>query len=316
MKYLLLVMTSMAVAQGDPAPGIEWNLEEGRSLELRANGEVCWRFNFGEERGKPGFHPLALPGGRVLTVDAPKDHLWHHGLWFSWKLIDGVNFWEHDPKTGRPTGKTSWSRPEIDRKDDGSALITMDLTYAPRDGIPVLTEKRRIRTSVPAADASFFIDWSAEFQALADCKLDRTPPPHEPGGKSNGGYAGFSCRLVQLEERDARTSQGLVKWNEHERFRVNAHAFDYRGRLKGEQLGVAIIDHSTNSRTPSPWYSVCSSGMTFFTPAVLGQDALSLSKGESFRLAYRVHVHPGRWSAEQLEAATREFHATPLGAGR
>ena len=34
-------------------------------------------------------------------------------------------------------------------------------------------------------------------------QLDRTPLPHEPGGRVYGGYAGLSLRLVNLDDRAA-----------------------------------------------------------------------------------------------------------------
>ena len=38
--------------------------------------------------------PGAHAGGAVLTRDAPEDHPWHHGLWFTIKFVDDDNFWE------------------------------------------------------------------------------------------------------------------------------------------------------------------------------------------------------------------------------
>ena len=76
---------------------------------------------------------------RVETLDQPADHRWHHGLWFSWKFIDGVNYWEHDGNTGRPAGRTSWRPTEFTTHADGSARIVRDLDYSPPDGTPVIS---------------------------------------------------------------------------------------------------------------------------------------------------------------------------------
>ena len=40
-----------------------------------------------------------------MTADRPPDHIWHHGLWFSWKFINKVNYWEIYPAK-RPAGGT------------------------------------------------------------------------------------------------------------------------------------------------------------------------------------------------------------------
>ena len=51
--------------------------------------------------GKPYFD-LLVPGSRdeYLTEARPKDHVWHLAFFFSWKFINGRNFWEpHDKRT-------------------------------------------------------------------------------------------------------------------------------------------------------------------------------------------------------------------------
>ena len=80
-------------------------------------------------RRRPFVHPLRTPSGLVLTRDAPDDHPWHHGLWFTIKFVNGENFWEeydeygvlrHDgPPTSRSTttrlmvvGVLAWIRPD------------------------------------------------------------------------------------------------------------------------------------------------------------------------------------------------------------
>ncbi|MCA8976385.1 MAG: PmoA family protein, partial [Planctomycetes bacterium] len=305
----LLALAACAAMPEAPSE-FEWERVEGSSLALRRAGETVWRFHFGDDRGKPYFHPLALPGGRELTLDQPADHRWHHGLWFSWKFIDGVNYWEHDGNTGRPAGRTSWRPTEVTTHADGSARIVLDLDYAPPDGTPVISERRVLETTAPAADGMFAIDWDCTFTAQRDCRLDRTPLPGEPGGKVFGGYAGLSLRLVQLEDRDAVTDAGPVEWNAQHRHRGQARAFDYRGRLQDQEVGIAILDHADNPRTPSPWYAIRSPQMSFFTPAVLCNGPHAMAAGERLRLRYRVIVHPHRWSAVRLDAALAAY-ATP-----
>ncbi|MEZ5238765.1 MAG: DUF6807 family protein [Microthrixaceae bacterium] len=64
------------------------------------------------------------PGGRVISVDAPADHPWHHGLWYTIKFVNDDNFWEEfgefgllvqeEPPEPGPRGSTSrlrWHRP-------------------------------------------------------------------------------------------------------------------------------------------------------------------------------------------------------------
>ena len=88
---------------------------------------MLWRFNHGPQQDVPFFHPVSTPTGRVLTWDAPPDHVWHHGLWFCWKYINEVNYWEPNQQTGKPDGRTTWSDVRVETRDDYSASISLDL---------------------------------------------------------------------------------------------------------------------------------------------------------------------------------------------
>ena len=63
-----------------------------------------WQLSFDPAKGKPFFHPVSVNGGTSLTNFRPEDHPWHYGLWFSWKLINGANYWEENRETGRAQG--------------------------------------------------------------------------------------------------------------------------------------------------------------------------------------------------------------------
>lgn len=302
--------SSCAAPPQAPAVRLQWELQPDRSLGLRRDGHEAWRFHWGEDRAKTCFHPLALPAGLVLTRDQPADHRWHHGLWFSWKYIDGVNYWEHDAQTGRPAGRTSWRGTTTDRHDDGSARIALQLAYGPQGAAPVLAEERTLTVSAPAADGSFHIDWAACFTALAErVVLDRTPLPGEPRGQPHGGYAGLSLRLADLADRGAVTAEGPVAWNAQDRFRGRSAAFDYHGTLRGAPAGVAILAHAHNLNAPSPWYAIRSRAMTFFTPAVLCYGPHTLARGDTFVLRYRVCVHPGAWDVARLRQELQRYHS-------
>lgn len=281
----------------------------GESVELRREEAVLWRFAHGADLTKPYFHPLALAGGRPLTRNRPADHVWHHGLWFSWKYIDGVNYWEHDRATGRPVGRTEWSNVEVLPRDDRSVRITMDLEYRPGDDAhPVLAEERVIEVSPPDGAGAFHIDWQSTFEAKAEAvRLDRTPLPGEPGGQVYGGYAGLSLRLIDLDERVATTLEGTASFNEQHRLRTRSSAMDYSGLIEGEPAGIAVLDHPQNLNAPTPWYAIRSGSMTFFTPAVICYGAHDLKRGEKFSLRYRILVHPGRWDAARLAKEHERF---------
>lgn len=135
------------------------------SIAWREGTNVLWCFSFDPQKGKPFFHPLSAGGHTALTNFKPEDHPWHYGLWFSWKYINHVNYWEEDRATGKAEGATRWTTPDIKTTPDGSATIQFKVTYTNPSNWVDMTEVRVLRVSAPTTDGGFEIDWRAEFQA-------------------------------------------------------------------------------------------------------------------------------------------------------
>jgi type 1 glutamine amidotransferase len=244
----------------------------------------------------PHFHPLISPNGTVLTAESPRDHRWHMGLWFSWKFIDGLNYWEYsgDPMRHISEGKTDIQSIKIDSTASGACQINLDILYHPWDkkDQPVMKEIQKINISARDTDNSYRIDYEFTFTALKDLLLDRTPIPGEPNGQSWGGYSGMSIRM-NTEFKDIRYfSESKQEVTYGDRNRWVACEFDNGTGLKEQ---VVIFDHPGNPRYPSPWYCINDPGtpMYYFSPAILYHEPLKLKKGEVLHLKYSVYL-PGK----------------------
>ena len=296
-------------ATGDvPPPKWRWRREED-ALALVGPSGPLWQFRYGPDLDTAYFHPLSTTDGRTLTGDRPPDHVWHHGLWFSWKFINDVNYWEIDAATGRPAGRTTWANVRVEAADDLTARIAMDLAYRPAgEDVPVLTEERTIEARPPDAEGSYSMDWTCAFRAVRKVVLDRTPIPGEPGGKSWGGYAGLSLRLAAaLAERQVVSSDGPITELPGGAYRGRHAAVDYSGLIEGQPASIAILDDPRNPGSPTPWYVIRSAEMSFFSPAVLCYEPITLEAGERLTLRYRVIVHQGRWDSARLNAEYAEY---------
>ena len=306
MSILLLAIRCQSATS---APVLAWDRQPD-SLALRQGGQMVWRFNFGTNETKPSFHPLAVAvaGGPVLSAYRPKDHPWHRGLWFSWKYINKVNYWEEDKKTGLPEGKTEWRAPLVEAHPDFSARFVLDLDYHPTNGPVVLSEHRVITASPPDESGAYHLDWDMTFRALAEkVLLDRAPPVDANGVNRSGGYAGLGMRGAEdLLDAQVVTSDGPVKYENH-RFRGKAPALDFSGSVGGRTGGVAFLDNGANLNSPTPWYVINSPPMYYISPAVITYQPKTLKAGETLALRYRVVVHPGRWTPEQLRRAAEAY---------
>ena len=256
------------------------------------------------------FHPLAFTDGTVLTWDRPPDHPWHHALWFSWKYLNHVNYWEEGKGA---QGITGWSNVSVNRGRDFSAVIRMDLSYHELAQSAVLTEHREIRVSAPTADGQYHLDWTMTFKVQdRDVVLDRTPIPGEEKGQRFGGYAGLSIRFAKhFTDWRAVTTKGPI---EPDPAQINycvpgAVGSDFSGTVRGSEAGVAFLDHPANLNSPTPWYMVMDpqKSFSFSQAAPIYYRPHVLRARQSLELRYRVVVHGSRWNAADITAAQANY---------
>ena len=307
----LLPLQSAQVWAKDTAvskPSYDWRQTDS-SLALLNNGRIIWQFNFDKKQGKPYFHPVCLTDGTELTWRRPPDHPWHYGLWFSWKYINGLNYWEEDRKTGLSQGRTEITSIEVKPHDDYSAQIAMQLSYHPPGQPAVLTESCRIRIGKPDKDGRYRIDWISLFTAGAgNVLLDRTPITGEKDGKSWGGYAGLSVRLAKnVTNWHLTDSEGRKDLQAHGK---KARWMNFGGRAaESKDFSIAVFDHPDNLRHPSPGFVIMDPKVPFgyFSPALLFNKPYTLPAGKSFSLKYRILIHPGQAQKNLLEAEWKSF---------
>ena len=113
--------------------GTHTTLESALQAAIAAAGasgeKTIWAYHFKADGGFPYVHPLATAEGTCLSALAPNDHPWHRGVWFSWKYLNGVNYWnwEGASRDGVPPGRTVPAGKETVRLEPGQAKLAMDL---------------------------------------------------------------------------------------------------------------------------------------------------------------------------------------------
>ncbi len=296
---MALLLAAVTLGAG---PETAWR-QTDHSLALIRGPGVVWQFNYKPEEGKPYFHPITVAGSSSLTDLRPADHPWHRALWFSWKYINGVLYWEEDPKTGKAPGETELIHTKVTARADHSARFELALSCHPPGKPAVLTEKRTLEVSPPAKNGGYFIDWLGVFTAAdRDVLLDRTPILGQPNGVAWGGYAGVSLRLAPaLRNWQFADSQGPVNkpWTE-------ARWMSFSGATgKGTSAAILVLDHPRSFRHPTPWYLIGS--MPYFSPAVLYREPYTLPAGKSILLKYRILFQPGPFERDAAERQWQQF---------
>jgi len=276
----------------------------GLALINKAAALPVWRAVCDPAQPKPYIYPLATLDGTGLTANAPADHVWHHSLWFAWKYINGINYWEMD-KTGLSAGRTIIKSASFRKGDDFSARVEMAIEYAPPGQPPVLRESRVMEFSAPRANGAYAIDWDSKFTVgEADITLERTPPKAQ-----SGGYAGLSLRFPKgTTGWNFLTSEGAQSAADGNGKR--ARWVDFSGPTrKGPVAGITVFDHPANPRHPTAWY--LNASHPYFSPALIYAEPMTLKAGATMRLRYRVLVHAGPADQSALKAEFDDFARRP-----
>lgn len=272
------------------------------SVALLNRGRMVWEHAHDAKIGKP-YMRFGLLDGTELTrpwpvpKDYPRnDHSWHRALWWSWKMINGVNYWE-----GNQTG-TEPVHVEIVTRPDGSARIDMTVAYHRPNEPPVVMEKRRVTVAAPDAAGSYFIDWEASF----------TPAGAEEVRFDQNSYGGLALRMAAECCGDAArkippwtfgNSEGLADANNRA-----ARWVSYQGTAaNGRAACVAVFDHPDNPRHPSPWQT--RSQYPYLNPSLTCNEAYVLPSGSTLRLKYGILVSAGPLDANALEQRWKAFAA-------
>ncbi len=284
----------MSTKKVESMPLYEWN-ETDTTFTLLNHNEIVWQFNYNDRFQRPYFHPLTV-NNTTITCVSPPDHPWHLGMWFCWKYINGLNYWEYlndnrSAKTGyKSEGATEIIGSKIIRNPDFSSDINLQINYHPLKGETVLKEERNYHVSVPAKDGSYFIREDHLFKVLADSVvLDRTPVSIK-GGRVQGGYAGLSVRFNQdftsPELRSSSDSAQCAKCS-----------WQYYGfqSLTGKKVGITIEQDPQYTPPTSSWYIINDPLIPFFyySPACIFDHKVTMKKGETLRLRYTIRMLEG-----------------------
>lgn len=284
--------------------GMEWKEVPDESLALENDGRVVLQFHYGKSAPKPYFHPLRSMDGHELTWLRPADHPWHLGLWFSWKYINGKNYWESDRVTGKSEGMTEVLASKVASKQGGPASVELRISYHLPDGPEVLGEKRVVAIHPPEADGSYRIDWTQVFTAAGEKVVLERTPPQQAGGPRWGGYAGLAFRsAATMTGRVAMDSNGFTQSKRIMGSGKSAEWMDLSGAVdeaSGARAGVTIFDHPSNKRHPNPWYLYLDGKFGAIKSGPIYAEPITLEAGASFTLRYRVLIHSGMGKPDAL----------------
>ena len=264
-----------------------------QAVSMRVDGKTCWTYVPQSPEGKPYFHALNLPGTDTsLTNFRPPDHAWHLGFWFSWKFINGVNFWEPDTN-----GITRVLAQTVTPASDKTLRVEASLAYLAK-GKEAVREQRVVRVATQT-NGNYIIAWDSTFTAQdAEAVFDCTPSKKGKDGHwATGGYAGLMWRFTDSTAlaytfTNSAGQAGVETCGEKsDRMEIVATS-----KTSGARARITFRDHPENPRFPTPWFARYSltdhggRGYYLVGPSMLFHEPLKLAPGASARFRYTVTV--------------------------
>jgi Methane oxygenase PmoA len=252
----------------------------------------------GADLMKPILWPIRAATGTYVTrawpmadvpeeADGPKDHIHQRGIWFAHDSVNGSDFW--NSYTAKNRGKITLKKVgEIKSgKDHGSLSATFEWTD--KDDKPTLTEARVIT----------FYD-QPNLRTI-DFDITLTATDKVTFGDGKDGVFGMRLRPVLQEDKGTghiSNADGLE--TEKEAWGKPSNWCDYSGEIKGEKVGIAMLDNSANPSHPVRWhvrayglFAANPFGLSVFTNDKSQDGSVNLDPGKSLHFRYRVIVHPG-----------------------
>ena len=288
MEWQLHLLEAARWAMGERPDSVDAAAGAGPSVvratidgaECVKGGKTVWKLNIANRESKPFVHPLCLPDGRCVTDARTKDHPWHLGLWFCWKYINGLNYWEpRDPAQSNlfPDGMTVIKDFKIAPKG-GACDVSLSLWYGPRaePGKVLLEEERSVSFSEPDAEGRYRIRSTHRFTARDSVKLDARRPV---------AYGGFSLRMVPLlRSFKASGSGGEPSADKNVGGPKGMTAVKYADPESGHGIEVRVLSPLETERIYT-WSDHC-----FVNPMPIYERPLELKAGDCFTLDYEVSV--------------------------
>lgn len=288
-------------------------LDEG--IEVLISGDtfckiLCTNVN------RPMVYPVFAPGGVQMTRDFPQkkgtegeanDHPHHTSIWFGHGDINGASFWHLQNAMVRTEGILNGI------KEGAQFIETQSNWIAEQEGEKKLLASSSTKYYFGGDDTKRWIDF--------DCTMTAKADELTFGDTKEGTFALRSHPQLRLDNDPGR---GVTKANGQainsegvkgkDIWGKNAKWVSYWGKVDGDPVGFAIMDHPENFRHPTTWHArayglVAANpfGLHDFQGKPQGSGNHTIKKGEKIRFRYRILLYSGEFNKELVDQNFKQY---------
>ena len=267
---------------------------------------------------QPALWPVIGPTGKAVTRSYPlgppdkngtDDHRHHQSLWMTHGDVNGIDFWGSNINDDKGDTGPHIAQRELVKAETRGETAQIVTRNDWMNGDKRVCEDERTLSFGQGPDQSRWIDFAITIKA--------TDGDVTFGDTKEGSFA---VRMADSMRVDAKSGGRIINsegQTDGEAWGQPARWVDYTGPVDGETVGVAIMSHPKGFR-PTPRWHVRSYGLfaanpfgqkDFPHPEAARQGEVTLKKGESLTLHYRVWLHRGETERAAIEKAFEEFIA-------
>jgi len=286
---------------------------------------------------KPVLFPILTSKGTTITRGYPfatragerVDHPHHVGMWLNYESVNGFDFWNNSTAIKDRTKYGTIKHTGIIQTNEGynkaNLIVSADWIDSDGKGKTLLKETTnyifhakgnqriidRITTLTAQNEEVIFKDVKDGFFAIRVAR-ELEHPSDKPDVFVDA--SGIQTKVDQLDNSG-------ITGNYHSSEGINGEAVwstrgkwtNLTGKIKDEDISIAIIDHPTNINYPTFWHA---RGYGLFAANPLGEKVFSKDKKElNFKLApkqsvtfrYRTVITSGQVSDETLNNLAADF---------
>jgi hypothetical protein len=285
---------------------------------VKVDGQVFAKYVV-DQANKPYLWPIYGPTGKSMTRSYPmkdvpgekQDHPHHRGLNFGHESIGGYDTWAEAASFGK-SPKTSERVKHLgaikhrefkELKGGQSGVIYALSDYVDPEGKVIITEERSLTFHADGETRTIDVDIdlvASQGTVTVDDKKD----------------AGLSIRVPHSMSVDAKEGGKILNSEGHQdadSWGKRAKWCAFHGPVEGEHLGIAMLNHPSSFRHPTPWHARTYGLFTANPFGLVGlkvqeeSGALELKEGERIKLRHRFIFHKGDEKAGKIAEAYEAY---------
>lgn len=297
----------LGLASACAGPGVDATLEQD-SVRVTMDGEPFATVHY-EAQPRPYVFPLHGATGVPVTRSFPmaevpgeeRDHPHHQSFWFAHGDVNGFDFWHGTEHAERIV----WDGDLTVEVQDEGCLVRAGYTWMVDEDTRICSEQRDLvfggDSALRTIDVSVTLWPDSAPLVLGDTKEGSLALRLHPALRVEGELA-TGTLTNSSGDRDRSAWGKRARW---------VHA---EGTVDGDDVAISILDHPENHGHPTWWHArtyglVAANpfGAHDFEGLPSGTGDLTVPVGESLVLRYRVLLHDGQRTPEEIDATYRAW---------